>query len=109
MKPMVTIRHLLMWLSMCSADKSSAKGEQLPYIGLTFANITCQIGFFLAGSAFAKKYLSINVIVALFALIHVIGISSMIYTFTVIYSTRHKIDTIFEKMSMIYEESKNFI
>lgn len=75
----------------------------------TVANILANLVGLLASAAFFLKYVSIDLEVSLYGLFTVFGFGIAMYAAVIVIVNRRKIYNIFEKLSQIYEESKQIL
>lgn len=106
MNPLKTNRRVLTWLCGITPTKSTSKLQKIAYIGLTSFVMIGHLLSVAASSVFIYRNISDNLKETLFALMHVVSAASMIYQSVVTSLLRRKIDSIFKRLSTIYNESK---
>lgn len=107
MKPLRLIIKMLMWLGAYPPDENASKSKKLLYIFIAVVIIAvlvcCHIGF----AAFFFKYIMSDLEKALMAVMTLC--SGFIPTYILIVSmfTRSSMRNVFDRLSEIYEMSKN--
>lgn len=93
---------------MCPADENTRRSTQIFYaiFGLTIFSINlCNIS---AGTAFVLKFISTDLESALYGVFNAIAPASMMYVMIATLFLRYEIKGIFDKLSRIYDASKQF-
>lgn len=107
MKPFETSKRVLTWCCICS-DENTTHLQKLAHIIFTMSVIVfLMIGVSMAG-AYGFTYITIDLEDALYAIFPFFGLFSGNYLLVVAYFSRHKINAIFEKLTVIYKASKIF-
>lgn len=107
MEPIHSIKRILIWLCMCTADKSSS--IWLKRAHFVFALITFILTFsgFAAHVAYMYEYLSVDLDGSMFAFLGLIGFTDASFIMIIIvFFLRHKISILFDTLSEIYDASK---
>lgn len=108
MKPLMIIRQMLIWISICEPIESTRKWKKTMFFAFFVVLIPSQ-GFSVVASAFyLKRFISIDLEASLETIYPIAGSTCLIYTLMVAYFIRHEIDDIFDKLSNIYDASKQF-
>lgn len=102
MEPLVTVRRLMMWISMCPADKSATPQQKWAYKCFTWAVLLFNVIGLIAPLAFCLKYFSVDFNGATFAFMIVIAEFGVIYFLIVAIQMRHQIESIFKNLTIIY-------
>lgn len=105
MKPLSTPRKIFILFCVWSADEAGWKKVVCAIFAV--ANILANFVGLLASAAFFWKYVSIDLEVSLYGLFTVFGFAIAMYAALIVFIHRQKIYNIFEKLSIIYDESKN--
>lgn len=107
MKPLETNRQCLVWLCICPADKPTSQCQRLAHAICATIALTGLIAGFVASSAYAWKFISIDIGQTLYACTFLCGELSVFYiTLVGMILKRHQINGIFENLSTIYKARK---
>lgn len=104
--PLETNRFVLTWLCVYPADESTSKWQKMVHFMFGLAVFTANSLVFIVSISFFAKNVSIDLEEALFALIQMAGSGNILYVSIISYISRHKITTIFNSLSKIYESCK---
>lgn len=104
MKPLATTKQILTWLCILPAEKYTSTCKKRAYISLVFALILADFTVFASSLLYVLKFISIDVLETSMGLYQVAASIVMANGIIVAYLFRHKIPTIFEKLSKIYEK-----
>lgn len=107
MEPLVTNRRYLVWLCVCPADEFANRWQKLVYTILAvyvLSTIMCGVTGCLT---YCWKFASIDFGRSVFAFMFAVAEFTVVYMALVgIILLRHKIGSIFDKLSAIYRQSK---
>lgn len=107
MTPLATNRQCLIWLYICPAKKSTSQWQKLAHVICATTVLSGLICGFVSNAIFVWKFRSIDVGQTMYAFTFMSGEFSATYMALVgMIFLRHKIDTIFHKLSKIYKASK---
>lgn len=108
MKPLETSQRVLTWLSVCPASANTDKLTKLAYIFLTIFTIIGMTGIITTSVAFFVKFFSTRLEEALVSMFQVSGTGGSWYMFIAVFPSRHKIKTIFDRLTEICGKSTIF-
>lgn len=108
MKPLELNQRALTWLFMCSPPKRTLWWKKLLYFTFFCFVFVTNFLVLVAASTFALKSFSINLEEFLYAFFQISALAGIVYVMLAAFLLRHKISTIFEQLSDIYEASKSF-
>lgn len=106
MKPLVTSRRVLIWLCMCSSEKTASHSKKLAYAIFGFVSALSTATGSVASAVFVQKYVFTSLEVTLYVLMNLSGAIGLFYSWAVAFVARDGVDAIFERLSMIYNASK---
>lgn len=107
MGPLITNRQCLVWLCSCSPEESTIPRQRLVHTIFTWVILAALISLFATSLAFSWKFASVDPGRSVFAIMFVLAETAVIYMALIGWiSLRHKIDTMFDKLSAIYKRSK---
>lgn len=107
MKPLKTFHCLLTWLCMCAADKSASVRMRILYIGVVSMIFALNLFCLVSNLIFFIKFFSTDLKGALFAFMSIYGNFAILWTLINAFRARHKINEIFESLSVICSGSKS--
>lgn len=103
MKPLATTQQILTWICILPADKNISTWSKRGYIALVLALILADFTVFVSSLMYVFKFISIDVLETSIGLYQVAASIIMANAIIVAFLFRHKIPSIFEKLSEIYE------
>lgn len=107
MEPLPTTRQCLIWLRLCPADELTCRRQKIAHIVFSMIILIGLIFNIAASLVYCWKFVSIDLGRSIFAFMIVTGQFAIIYMVLVgVILMRHKIGTIFDTLSTIYETSK---
>lgn len=106
MKPLVTSERVLIWLCMCSSERTASRNKKLMYAIFGLISIFSTVVGLVAAVTFVYKYMFISLELTLYVLMNVSGGAGLLYSWAVAFAARDKVSAIFERLSMIYSASK---
>lgn len=109
MKPLVTAKRMLTWLSVFPIDKNVSITKRLGYMSFTAIILTCLLSAMISSSVFFVKYISIDLQQSLYAVLHLTLVVQALYMYAVIYRMRNKTKLAFEHLTNIYDQCKSSI
>lgn len=104
MQPLITNRKVLMWLNLCSTDKTIVEWKGVINIIFTLISVFVTL-FLIASTVFFWKNISTDLELSLFALYQIPPTLGALYESAVMFFSKHKVHTIFEQLSAIYRIS----
>ena len=107
MKPLATDQRILTWLCVLPVNENASKGERNARIAFTSAVIVIAILNPISTTSFIVKNFSTDFVGTSIALCQLSGCISMINSTVAVFFLRHKIPSIYEKLSPIYEKCTN--
>lgn len=108
MKPLETSQRVLTWLCMCPASANTDKLTKLAYISLTIFTFIGMTGIITSSVAFFVTFFSTRLEEALVSMFQVSGTGGSWYMFIAVFPSRHKIKTIFDRLTEICANSTIF-
>lgn len=105
MKPLATGQRVLTWLCLLPPEENTRKWEKLSHVALVIVMIAADIAAFLSSLIYVKKFQSVNMADTSIALTTLIAAIPLTNSTIVTSILRHKIPSIFEKLSDVYEKS----
>lgn len=106
MQPLVSIRRIMTWLSMCPSDKSSNARQKNSYVACTLALLFFDFVYLSTSLVFCWEFILIDFESSTFAVMIVIGEIGVLYFIISAISMRHQIGGIFKRLSTIYKDSE---
>lgn len=106
MVPLSTPQRLFKWLCVWPVNETGQKWEKATYAFLTIAFSLLNVIGLIASAAFCRKFISIDLEMALYAVFTVFGFGSGMYGVLFVFFSRHGISDLFEKLSKICDASK---
>lgn len=103
MKPLESTQQVMKWLCMCAPDPTEKTSKQIAYVVCVSTGIVFYLGMIASSVAFFMKYVSIDVGESLYAL-YQISVSGMLYVVIVAIFMRHRINSLFQKLMLIYKK-----
>ena len=103
-KPLAIDQQILTWLCVLPANENTSKLKKLTEIALVLALIAADVTVFASSLMYAVKFVSIDFQGFSIALDTVIATIPMVNSIAVAFLYRHKIPSIFERLSEIYEK-----
>lgn len=107
MKPLVTNRLVMMWLSMCPVDESTSAKKRKIYIAFTFIVTTITSCSLTSSILSVLFYLSIDFETSVYAVFQVAAEAAVLNLMIISLFKRHDIASIFTKLSEIYDASRD--
>lgn len=104
MKPLKTTQRMLTWLRVLPANKNASKWQKCSYLALVLVLIITAIAVFSSSLLYVMKFKSVEFADTLMAFRQLVAATSMANSIVVAYFLRHKIPSIFDKLSEIYEK-----
>lgn len=105
MNPLKTSQRVLAWLCICPFDESANKRTKIIIFALSiFAANLCSVA---ASVAFFFTFVSINLEESLYSILQIAAYFYVTYAMIMTFISRRKFNTIFEKLSKIFDTSKN--
>lgn len=109
MEPLVTIRQMLIWLCVFQAEEGTSKRRKHLYFATSLFVVTILLSIFATSVFTLLKLMSVDLEQSLYALMQTIAVFSTLNMMFNTFILRQKLKIIFEKLSEIYSERKNFI
>lgn len=106
MKPLELNQKALIWLFMCSADKTVDRRKKILYFFCFLLVLFVNMAALIAATKFALKFFSTDLEECLYAFFQISAIAGIVYVMLAAFLLRHKISTIFTQLSDIYAASK---
>lgn len=106
MDPLYTNKWALTWLCVYPATKTTSKWTKMAHISFTVANLIGQLCGAVSHFVYFLKYKSIDLGGAVYAFMGFTSFVALIYITISLYSQRHEIAILFEKLTKIYENRK---
>lgn len=106
MKPLELNQKALIWLFMCSADKTADRRKKILYFFCFLLVFSANVAALIAATKFALKFFSTDLKESLYAFFQISAIAGIVYVMLAAFLLRHKINTIFTQLSDIYAASK---
>lgn len=107
MVPLAIHKRVWTWLCVYPIDESTSKWKKLVYIIFTLVILAANLSIIPASVAFAMKFVSTDLEGSLHALFQITACTGIIFAMFSGFILRHKISTIFEQLTEIYNRSKN--
>lgn len=108
MEPIVTVKQMLIWLSVCPSAKSASKSAKFGYLTFTVLVFLGEIlGTFTHG-IFLIAFGSTDLKGSIFSFMGATGFFAIFYVSITIFSMRYRIRAILEQLSIIYKTRKNY-
>lgn len=101
MKPLKTSQRILIWLCMCSAEKSTSVRKSVTYFTIFLIIFAINFGNTISGYMYFIKYMSTDLEGCLFAFMASSATLVVLYTMFSAYRLRHKINELFENLAII--------
>lgn len=108
MKPLVTSQRVLIWLCMCSSERIASQSKKLMYAIFGLISVLSTIVGLIAAVTFVYKYMFTSLELTLYVLMNVSGGAGLLYSWAVAFTARDKVNAIFERLSLIYDASKQW-
>lgn len=106
MKPLKTTQWLLTWQSFSPPNQSASVKKRMAYFGATSAIFVSVFYYMTSCFIVLMKFSTTDMKVTVFAFMSFSGSAALIYSMLNAFQARCKINKIFEKLSVIYTESK---
>lgn len=106
MEPLKTIQWLLKWQSISPPEQSASLKQRIAYIAFSITVATLILYYAASCLILFIQFVRIDLKEALFALMAFSGCAALLYTVINAFRARFKINELFEKLSLIYSESK---
>lgn len=106
MRPLATTQQMMIWYSMCSADKSVTCPQKRRYVAYTSVVLIIEMIGFVASLAYCIKFIRIDFDSAAFAFMVGIGDFGLIYIMIAAIQLRQQIADLFTSLSEIYKARK---
>lgn len=103
MIPLKTNRRVLIWFCVHPPAEETSKQKRLAYAVFTIFTLTINLLSTAADAAYFYRFMSIDLEDSLMALLQLFGNATMAYVIVAMFVLRHKIHTIFNNLSQIYE------
>lgn len=108
MKPLKTLKQMLVWICVCQPNKITSKWKKRAFFANLLAGITIIMAAGTASLLFFLKFISIDLESSLDSLYPAAAGFGLAYTLLMAYLLRHKMNAIFDDLSNIYDTSKNY-
>lgn len=105
-QPLKTTQSILTSLCICPSDEFPTPSKKRVFASIVAATQICS---FATSLTYLIKFITIDFEGSLFAFLAFIGHTTLIYSFLIALSLRHKIRAIFEQLASIYNNSKHAI
>lgn len=106
MKPLVTIKRILIWLCMCPPEKSTIEWKKKAFSSFASVVLISFLFALMAHVTYIAKFLKTDFPGCLFAFLGVCGFWGVMYIMTTAFIMRQKMNSVFEKLTEIYDSSK---
>lgn len=109
MKPLYTIKRILIWIYMCKPERKASKWTKTIYFKVGLTTFAFNLGALAAHFAYIYTFLSTDLEASLFACFGIFGFFGVTYVMMSAFFLQEKINSIFEKLSRIYEMCKFYL
>ena len=108
MEPLLTNQRVFMWLCLLPATENTRKWKKRAYAAIALAMIVADLAIFLASIMYMLKFKSTDSEGMFYVLYDILAATAMANTIIAAFVFRQKIPPLFEKLTEIYGECKNF-
>lgn len=107
MEPMVTNKNVLIWLCMYPFEEGTTLAMKIAYVSYTLVTFVVNFSAVFCAAAFIYKFFSSDLERCLYALLHIVAHSAIVYIQIAATYLQKKIKTdIFDHLQKIYDTRK---
>lgn len=106
MEPLHSIKRILIWLCLCTADKSSSILLKRTYSIFALIIFILNLCGLVAHVVYVYEFLLIDLDGSMFAFLGILGFAGTTFVMIIIFFLRRKMKSLFYKFSEIYDDSK---
>lgn len=104
-KPLESAQKMFIWLCLYPVDKNTKNLKKLTYVLLSLFIFIGELTVVIGSLLFFIEHVSTDLTLSLYGFFQ-LSSASMAYTFVALFLSKHKMITVFEKLTEIYDDCK---